>query len=231
MAETLTTEGQVGFGTSPEYQRLGAFMAQAGGELVTDGQAAANSDGCVEGLTYVQDLLNKGHAKLTTELGAGWGGEAFGKQLCAMTIEGNWISGAMESDYPDVEYVVAELPAGPAGQRTLQFTNAWGLASDSKNKGGALELIDSLTSPEQQMTFAEAFGVMPSLKAAAEEWKSAYPDKAAFLNAAEYAKNPPAQRGVSEVISDLNAKLETIKTADVQALLDEVQTNLEAALG
>lgn len=231
VAEALTNDGQVGFGTSPEYQRLGAFMAQAGGELVTDGKATANSQGCIDGLTYIQDLLGKGFAKLTTELGAGWGGEAFGKELCAMTIEGNWISGAMQSDYPSVEYVVAELPAGPAGKGTLQFTNAWGLASDSGNQGAALDLVTSLISPEQQMAFAEAFGVMPSLKATGEEWKTKFPDQAAFLAGAEHAKNPPAQAGVSAVISDLNAKLESIRTADIKALLDEVQANLEAALG
>ena len=28
----------------------------------------------------------------TNQIGAGWGGEGFGKQQCAMTIEGNWIA-------------------------------------------------------------------------------------------------------------------------------------------
>ena len=231
VTEKLTTDTQAGLGTSPEYQRLGVFMAQAGGELVTDGKATANSQECIDGLTYIQEMLGKGHAHLTTDLGAGWGGEAFGKELCAMTIEGNWISGAMKSDYPTVEYLVAELPAGPAGMGTLQFTNAWGLASDSKNQGAALELVKALTAPEQQMAFADAFGVMPSVKATGEEWKTKYPEQAAFLAGAEYAKNPPAQTGVGAVISDLNAKLETIKTGDIKAILDEVQANLEAALG
>ncbi|MEO7588902.1 MAG: extracellular solute-binding protein [Arachnia sp.] len=231
VAEKLTTGTQVGLGTSPEYQRLGVWMAQAGGELVTDGKATANSQGCVDGLTHIQELLKKGTVKLTTDLGAGWGGEAFGKELCAMTIEGNWIIGAMQSDYPTVEYIVAELPAGPSGKGTLQFTNAWGLAADSKNKGASLELIKALTAPEQQLAFAAAFGVMPSVKATGEEWKTKYPEQAAFLAGAAYAKNPPAQKGVTAVISDLNAKLEGIKTADVKALLDAVQTNLEAALG
>ena len=52
-------------------------------------------------------------------LDAGWGGEAFGTEQAAMTIEGNWIRGAMENDYPDVDYTVAELPEGPAGKGTL----------------------------------------------------------------------------------------------------------------
>ena len=46
----------------------------------------------------------------------GWGGEAFGTKKSAMTIEGNWIKGAINNDYPDLKYTVVELPAGPEGQ-------------------------------------------------------------------------------------------------------------------
>ena len=52
-----------------------------------------------------------------------------------MTIEGNWIKGAMKNDYPDVKYTVAELPAGPTGKGTLPFTNCWGIAAKSKYQG------------------------------------------------------------------------------------------------
>lgn len=31
-----------------------------------------------------------------------------------------------------------ELPEGPGGNGTMQFTNAWGMAADSKNKDDAL---------------------------------------------------------------------------------------------
>ena len=54
VAKTLTTGSQVGLSTSSEYQRLGAFMAQAGGGLVKDGEAAADSPENVEALDYVQ---------------------------------------------------------------------------------------------------------------------------------------------------------------------------------
>ena len=74
----------------------------------------------------------------------------------------------MTNDYPDVEYVVAELPAGPAGQGTMQFTNCWGMAADSPNQQAALELVEYLTSTEQQLAFSEAFGPMPSVQSAAD---------------------------------------------------------------
>lgn len=92
-------------------------------------------------------------------------------------------------------------------------------------------LITFLTSPEQQMEFARAFGPMPSVESVSDEWAEEFPEQEAFLAGADYAKNPPAQAGTAEVIADLNAQLETLASSDPTAILDSVQTNLEAALG
>jgi len=232
VSKKLTSNGVVGLGFSHEYQRLGAFMAQAGGALVTDGSVVASSQENVDALNYVKEGLNAGNfAFAAKDLGVGWGGEAFGKQLAAMVIEGNWIGGAMTADYPDLKYTVAELPAGPAGQGTMQYTNCWGMAADSPNQQAALELVEYLTATDQQLAFSKAFGPMPSIQSAAEEWSSENPDLGAFLTGADYAQFLPTQAGVNEVIADFNAQLEGLKTADPQAILDSVQTNLEAVVG
>lgn len=234
VAATLTTDGVTGLAFGAEYQRVGAFMAQAGGQLVSDDgtEAVANSQENVDALTYVQEQMAAGNfAFATTDLGAGWGGEAFGKQLSAMTIEGNWITGAMSNDYPDVEYVVAELPEGPAGKGTLQFTNCWGMAADSPNQQAALDLVQYLTSAEQQLAFSEAFGPMPSVESAADQWTTDNPTLAAFLTGADYAKGVPTNDGIAAVITDFNASLEGLKAADPQEILDTVQANVEAVVG
>ena len=98
-----------------------------------------------------------GVADFSSELGSGWGGEAFGKEQAAMVIEGNWITGAMVNDYPDVEYKVVKLPAGTQ-EGTLQFTNCWGIAADADNTGGALSLVNYLTTPEQQQSSPRTSG-------------------------------------------------------------------------
>ncbi|WP_369374546.1 extracellular solute-binding protein [Promicromonospora sp. Populi] len=228
VAETLTTDDQVGLAFGAEYQRVGTFMAQAGGGLVVDGAAVANSAGSVEGLDYVRTHLEDGTFAYAADLGAGWGGEAFGRELAAMVIEGNWITGGLSADFPDVEYTVAELPAGPAGPGTLQFTNCWGMAADSPNQQAALSLVEHLTSTEQQLAFSDAFGPMPSIQSAASDWTSANPDLTAFLDGAEYAQFPPTWAGTTDVITDLNAQLESLRTGDSQAILDSAQANLEA---
>ncbi len=229
-AEALTTDDTAGLAFSPEFQRVGAFAAAAGGGLVTDGEATANSPENVEALTYVQQLLNDGVASYSSDLGAGWGGEAFGKGLAAMVIEGNWIAGAMSADYPELEYTIAELPEGPGGKGTLQFTNCWGIAADSDNIEGARQLVEHLTSVDSQMAFASAFGVMPSIQSAADQWATEYPDLAPFIAGGEYAQNVPAQPGTVDVIAELNAQLESLKTADPQQILDDVQPSLETVI-
>ena len=226
----LTGEGHVGLAFGPEFQRIGVFFAEAGGGLVVDGAAAANSPENIEALTYVQTNLNAGNFAFSSDLGAGWGGEAFGKQLAAMVIEGNWITGAMNNDFPDVNYLVAELPAGPGGQGTLQYTNCWGMAADSPNQTAALNLVEYLTAPEQQLAFSAAFGPMPSVSSAADAWTAANPKLAAFLAGAKYAQYLPSQVGSNEVVSDLNAQLESLKGGDPAAILGSVQSNLEAVI-
>jgi multiple sugar transport system substrate-binding protein len=153
VAKKLTRSGQVGLCTGPEFHRLGVFMIQAGGWLVSkDGKTATvNSKANVAAFNYVKGMMKNGSFKLTNQLGAGWGGEAFGKQQCAMTIEGNWIAGAMTHDYPSVKYRAVQLPAGPAGKGTLQYDGGWGMAAASKNKTEAMSLITYLTSPKVQM--------------------------------------------------------------------------------
>ncbi len=232
VAQKLTKGKQKGLVFSPEYQRVGVFFEQNGGGLVNDEgtEATVNSPENVEALTQVKQMLADGYAAYSSDVGAGWGGEAFGKGLGAMTIEGNWIAGAMENDFPDVDYQVVKLPAGPAGEGTLQFTNCWGIASGSDNIDGSVSLVEQLTSADQQMAFADAFGVMPSVEAVADEWKSANAKSAAFIESADFAGNLPTQEGAADVIAELNAQLATLKGSQPQQILDGVQKNMEAVV-
>ena len=147
-----------------------------------------------------------------------------------MVIEGNWITGALSNDYSSLEYTVAELPEGPGGKGTLQFTNCWGMAADSPNQQAALDLVEYLTSADSQLAFSEAFGPMPSIKSAASDWTAANETLKPFLAGAEYAQFPPNQAGSADVIADFNSQLESLKTADPKTILDSVQSNLEAVV-
>lgn len=231
-AERLTKGKTVGLVYGPEIQRLDVFLEQNGGGLTNEEgtEATVDSPENVEALTFVKQMMQDGVAAYSSDVGAGWGGEAFGKELGAMTIEGNWITGAMQADFPDVDYRVAPLPAGPAEQATLQYTNCWGVAADSDNVDGAVSLVEYLITPEQQLAFAKAFGVMPSVEEVAGDWKEQYPELAPFIDSAAFAKNLPAAEGATDVLSDMNAQLQTLRQGDPQEILESVQQNMEAVL-
>ncbi|QAY62231.1 extracellular solute-binding protein [Xylanimonas allomyrinae] len=229
VAQKLTTGTQVGLSFGPEWARVGAFMAQAGGHLLdADGSADVDTPQNLQALQFVNDLLSSGVAAKPSQIDSGWGGEAFGTQRAAMTIEGNWIVGAMQNDYPDVQYTVVPLPEGPGGPGTLQFTNCWGIAADSRNKEAAIDLVKFLVSDEQQMAAAKGFGVMPSVESVADEWAKEFPEQQAFVDGAQHAQGVPPVQGWTEVVGDFNAQLEGLPNADPQSILTSVQGSLEA---
>jgi multiple sugar transport system substrate-binding protein len=229
VAKKLTRNGQVGLCTNPEFHRLGVFMIQNGGWLVSQNgkTATLNSPQNVAAFNFVKSMLKAGSMKLTNELGVGWGGEGFGKGKCAMTIEGNWIAGAMKQDYPTIKYQVAQLPKGPAGQGTLQYDGGWSLAAASKNKTEAMGLITYLTQTKVELGNAKAFGVMPSVMADEKAWKKLYPQWAAFLDGANYSKSIPPIPDIATVLGDFNQQVQNLPNTDPKSILSRVQSELQ----
>lgn len=227
----LTSGKTAGLSMAPEYARVGVFMAQNGGQLVTDGKATANSPQNIGALQYVKDLLKDGSLKWPADLGAGWAGEAFGKGTAAMVIEGPWINGALQNDYPDVKTTVVELPSGPVGKGTFTFSVCWGIPEGAATAAKATELVEYLTSDEQQLKFSDAFGVIPSSESAAATYAAKYPENQAFVAGAAYATSPLAIRGSSDVVSELNNAITTLADGDPKAILDKTQGQLESIVG
>ncbi len=232
VAQELTTPDQAGLVLGIGRDRVGAFLVQNGGFWVDgeSGEATATEPTNAEALEFVQGMLEDGSAVLAPDVDAGWGGEGFGTQKAAMTIEGNWIRGAMENDYPDVDYTVAELPEGPAGKGTLLFTQCWGIAADSEHQEAAVSLVEAMTTPEQQLANADAFGVMPSRQAAEADYVEQFPEDAPFIAGGDYGQGPVNLPGLGPVVADLDSQLEQLKTADVNQILESFQKNAEAEL-
>ena len=232
VAKKLTSGNVTGLVVSGEWARLGVFMRQAGGWVVSeDGKSVtADSPENIAGLTEAQKLLKAGSMKYAKQVDAGWGGEALGKGKAAMTIEGNWIRGALKNDFPDIKAKVVELPAGPAGKGTLLFSNCWGIAAKSKNQGAAVDLVKALTSVEQQMAFAKAYGVMPSTTEGSKQYTAAFPDDAAFSAGGEYGTGPVNVPGFDPVMAAFNTDLEQLASKDPKAILASLQKNGDAAL-
>ena len=233
VAKKLTKDKVTGlvFGTNGS----GAFMKQAGGWVVSeDGKTmTADTPENLAGLQEIKKMMTAGSLKWNTDTtpAAGWGGEALGKGIGAMTIEGNWIKGALTKDFPKIKAKFVELPQGPAGKGTLMFSNCWGIAAKSTHQKQAVDLVKYLTSVDQQLAFTKAFGPMPSTAAGIAKFKTEYPDDAAFAAGGDYGQGPVNLPGFDPVMAAFNSKLATLgKGGDPKAMLAELQKNGTAAI-
>jgi multiple sugar transport system substrate-binding protein len=232
VAQKLKASGVTPLVIGDTRDRIGAFMVEAGGWIVNkDGTAAtADTPQNLQALTFVQGLLKNGLATYPKAVDAGWGGEAFGKGKVAMATEGNWIKGAMQTDYPNIKYEVKPLPAGPTGQGTLSFTNCWGIAAKSKFKDQAISFVEAMASVQQQLAFAKAFGVMPSRMSAKDGYLQQFPNDKAFIDSAAFAQGPVNAPKMDAVLSDFDSQLQGLASGDPKAILTRLQQNTTTAL-
>jgi multiple sugar transport system substrate-binding protein len=226
VSTALTTDDQAGLVFSGEADRVGAFMVQAGGWYTNDDQteATADSDEVIAALQYVQDNVAAGNFQFASQVEAGWGGEAFGTGAGAMTIEGPWIVGALNADYPDVNWFAAPLPEGPAGPGTLTFSNCWGVAAEG-NTDAAVEFVEFVSTPEEQQAFSTAFGVIPPRASLAEWYATEQPASAPFAASIDSARGVVTLPGYAAVKSDFNAELQAL--ADGATTPEDVAARLQ----
>ncbi len=233
VAQKLKAAGVTPIAFGDTRDRIGAFMVEAGGWIVNaDGtKATADSPQNLQALQYVQSLLKGGLAEYPKQLSAGWAGEAFGKGAAAITFEGNWIKGAMQSDYPNIKYTVNPMPTGPKGPGTLMFTQCWGISAKTKYQDQAIKFVEAMTAKDQQLSFAKAFGVMPSRQSAKDQYTAQFPTDKAFIDGAANGQGPVNAPKMDSVLSDFDAGLQQLATSDPAAILKRLQTNTTAALG
>ena len=245
-AKALTKNGVTGLVVSDTLDRLGAFFAENGGSYMNAAHTkfTFNSPQNVAALKWVQTLAKEGYLKFPEQVDSGWGGEALGIGKAAMTVEGNWIIGAMQSDYPKIPYEVVPMPVGPTGKHgTLVFTNCWGISASSKNTKAAVNFVKYLASPAQQLRFANAFGVMPSRPAVAKQWAAENdkntiatgnetPNVTPFVEGDAYAMPQVSTVGFSTVQNQFDSQILGLAngTSNPVTMLNQLQTNAEALL-
>jgi multiple sugar transport system substrate-binding protein len=148
-----------------------------------------------------------------------------------MDIIGNWENGALQANYPSIKFKVYPLPAGPSGTHaTLSFTNCWGVPKQSKNLAGAIDFVKFLTTPQQEMTFSRAFGVIPSLATAQAQYMQAFPQDSVFVRELAYAHPDIAIAGATQALSAYDSALAQLGSSDPATVLKTAQTNLQAVV-
>lgn len=224
-AEALTTDTQAGLAMGVEYPRWAVFMFQAGADLTNADVSAITLDTpeAREALQFVADQYAAGSFVRPSDVDAGWAGEAFGQGKAAMTIEGNWIVGYLDTTFPDKTWAVAELPSGPAGQGTFAFTVCYGVAESAANPDASWALVEYLTNAQGALAWTTAFNVMPARASVADEWLADHPELEAFVTGAEYAHRWGFAPGFGDVISVFNDQANAIVDGDgtVDELIEE----------
>ncbi len=233
-AEALTTDDHVGLVLGPELARLGVFLHGAGGSvLAEDDTSNITSPESLEGLAFIQRMFDEGWAEIPSNLDAGWAGEAFGQQRAAMTIEGNWIIGAMSGEFPDVEYGAAPLPAGPAGNPAYVFTVCYGVAADGDDVDQAADLVNYITQRDQMLDFTRDFPVIPSRESARDEWVDNNPGTEAYLEGADTAVGWQFPAGFSAALDEINSVLQGMADGSIDAdtAAERIETAISDVLG
>jgi multiple sugar transport system substrate-binding protein len=230
-AETLTNADNDVYGMvlSADFARWIAFLYQAGGS-VTDPEftkMTINSPEALDALNFYVNLVLDGYAAQPSDLDSGWNGEAFGKQRAAMAIEGNWMIPYMKDQFPDVNFGVTELPAGPAGKATMAFTVCYGVPADGKNKEASFKLVNFLTGPDGMKEWTDLGLAMPTRQSLRDGWLEKFPDLEPFLNGADYAHKWQFRPGFQDVLDTINDGLQqamagTMLPEDVLAAAEEV---------
>jgi multiple sugar transport system substrate-binding protein len=231
----------VGMSAAADRNRWLGFLWANGGRLMDDtGAVTFNSPEAVEALDYYQSFVTNGVGDLPSNLGgAGWNGEAFGRGLAAMTVEGNWAIGYLETDFPELNWGVVEVPTAPSGQKgTLTFTECWAVGANTEHSEEAWQLVNFLTGEEGATTVATSgFGVMPARSTASEAWlETRGQEFEPFVAGAEYAWAPVFPLGFGDFTAALDEGTVDVLSGDAtaQEVLDEtseIASEIQAEMG
>jgi multiple sugar transport system substrate-binding protein len=210
--ETADGKKVLGLVEPPELPRWLPFLYQAGGSVLNDDWTAStfDSEETRAALDFYIGLATDGYAGAPSAVDAGWGGEAFGQGRVAMAMEGNWVITYLLNQFPDLNWGVAELPQGPAGQATMAFTVCYGVAADNKYPDESWALANFLTGKEgAQMVATQGFGVMPARISAGAAWlETLGAEFEPFVTGANYAHKWQFPVGFQDAIDTFNADLQ-----------------------
>lgn len=222
-------EGVHGLSLPPDFARYIAFLYQAGGSVANEdfSEMTINSPEALTALNYYVNLILDGAAATPADLDSGWPGEAFGKGLAAMVVEGNWIVPFLEDNYPDLEWEVVPLPAGPAGKATMAFTVCYGVPASisDERKAAAFEVVNYLTGPEGMQAWTDLGLAMPTRQSLRDHWLEQFPKLQPFLDSADFAHSWQFRPGFQDFIDTFAAGLEQAFSGSI--LPEDVLTEAE----
>lgn len=248
MAMLLTHPEDRVYGTAfvedPTYN-VEEWAVMKGGDLLAPDSITMdgylNSEETIEAVKFWTDLalVYEAAAKPTTVDSLGGDYEMLASGKVALLETGTWFSGYLKSRDLDPSPFAAVLLPHPKGRETRNMMNTsfWALASASKHKGEAVEVLKWLAE-EAGRTQAEGGWALPTSKEVAEELGLLDdPVKGTFLRALDHAVlSPPFLRtdkwweAFDQYIGDALDKI-LLGKATVKEALNWAVNESEKALG
>src|SRR6266540_3265311 len=213
----------------PEWPRLLAFVYQNKGSLLNASKtkATVTSAAVCEAVNFFIGLINSGLAGTQQQLGAGWCGEALGKEKAAITFEGNWVMPFMAEQFPSVKYRVYRMVKNKQAA-TLSFVVSYSITKTSKNKAAAWTLLTYLTGRPGMGIWVSKGLELPSRK----DVKLRVSGRSAFLQDAAVGRPWQFAPGFAKVITIANNELTAVVEGKqtVDGMLGKIQEAANEAL-
>jgi len=211
------------------------FVYQNGGQFLSEDytECLTTDPNTVASLEWWAGRYLDGTWVSPADVGAGWVGDAYGLELAAMAITGNWAIPYIKEDFPDVwdKTGWAVMPMGTE-EATMAFTVSLAIWEGTENPEAAWKLIDFMTSYDGQKELVIDWGhALPSRISLADH-PNMWPEHATFME--QYAYSHAFIFGVEgfDIMSltntELSAALAGVKTA-AEACAD-MKTEIDAIL-
>src|SRR5579875_3058747 len=169
--------GVAGLVVQPDFNRWVPYIMSNGGpspsfNSASDASYFDNSqvrNAISDFISKVQQGMNASYVVLPADVGAGWNGEAFGKQKAAMAIEGSWTIPYLNGTFPNFKYGVdwdiAPMPQGSSGRVTMAYTVALAVNAHTQHLDEALKFIEYVEGVTGQKTLVVGMGqTLPSIE-------------------------------------------------------------------
>jgi multiple sugar transport system substrate-binding protein len=206
---------------------------QNGGDIISDDHKSSlvGSDQAVGGLQFLQDLIWKEKvmpdAAITDALG-----DAFEQGQAALESNGSWLVSTHQA--AGLDFGIAPLPKGPAGQATSINPTGAVVFKGTKNPDAAWEFVKYLASPEAQTKLMELRASLPANKEVLSgPFATSFDGAKVLADSIAYARIKPSFKGYNDWTTALQTELDenvfdaankTAKQAvtDVLPQLDEI---------
>ena len=182
---------------------------QNGGDIISADhkKSLVGSDEAAGGLQFLQDLIWKHKvmpdASITDALG-----DAFEQGQAAMEANGSWLVATDEA--AGLDFGIAPLPKGSAGQATSINPTGAVVYKGTKNPDAAWEFVKYLASPAAQTKIMELKSSMPANKSVLTgPFATSFDGAKVFADAISYAHIKPSFKGYNDWTTALQNELDT----------------------